>query len=295
MRTVAGLVEYQTAICFRGNEVRRREMPTRKTPSAPSLERGLSVMELLANSRNGLPLADLARQLALPKSSVHCLLLTLERRGYLHRNERTNRYLFGLRLFSLANMALSGLEVRERAAPFLHKLAEKTRLTVHLAIPEQNEAVLLDKVEPLGAIRLATWLGKRMDVHCTALGKALIAHLPQEELDRLIRERGLPRHNDNSIVSPKKLKEELERVRKLGYSTDNEEDEVGMRCIGAPVFDDVGSVVAAVSISGTTSQVTDENSSALVEQVCNTAVAVSRVLGFNPNEAARIAVSDCPA
>jgi DNA-binding IclR family transcriptional regulator len=270
-------------------------MPTRKTPSAPSLERGLSVMELLANSRNGLPLADLARQLALPKSSVHCLLLTLERRGYLHRNERTNRYLFGLRLFSLANMALSGLEVRERAAPFLHKLAEKTRLTVHLAIPEQNEAVLLDKVEPLGAIRLATWLGKRMDVHCTALGKALIAHLPQEELDRLIRERGLPRHNDNSIVSPKKLKEELERVRKLGYSTDNEEDEVGMRCIGAPVFDDVGSVVAAVSISGTTSQVTDENSSALVEQVCNTAVAVSRVLGFNPNEAARIAVSDCPA
>jgi DNA-binding IclR family transcriptional regulator len=164
-------------------------------------------MELLANSRNGLPLADLARQMGLPKSSVHCLLLTLERRGYLHRNQRTNRYLFGLKLFSLANMALSGLELRERAAPFLHKLAEKTRLTVHLAILEQNEAVLIDKVEPLGAFKVATWLGKRMDVHCTALGKALIAYLPEEELGRLIRERGLPRHNDNSIVSPKKLKE----------------------------------------------------------------------------------------
>ncbi len=253
-------------------------MPATKTPSTPAAERALSVMEVLANSRSGLSLADLARQLRLPKSSVHCLLVTLERRGYLQRNERTNRYLFGLKLFSLANMALNGLELREQAAPVLQKLAEQTRLTVHLAILEQNEAVLIDKVEPLGTFKLATWLGKRMDVHCTAVGKALIAYLPEEELDRLIRERGLPRHNDNSIVSGKKLREELERVRKMGCSTDDEEDEIGRRCIGAPVFDGAGNVLAAISISGTSSQVTHENFSVLADQVRGSAATLSRAL-----------------
>ena len=95
----------------------------------------------------------------------------------------------------------------------MQQLARDTGLTVHMAILEQNEAVLIDKVEPIGHHKLATWLGKRMDVHCTSLGKALIAFLPEAEVDRVIEERGLPRHNDNTIVSPRRLREELARVR----------------------------------------------------------------------------------
>ena len=250
-----------------------------KTPSAPALERALAILELIAASRAGLSLREIAAALRLPKSSVHCLLVTLERRSYLHRNERTNKYLFGTKLFSLANLALSGLELREVAAPLLRGLTERTSLTVHLAILEHHEAVVIDKVEPPGMFKLATWLGKRMDVHCTGVGKALIAYLPEDELDRVVREGGLPRHNDNTIVSFRKLKEQLAAIRRQGYSADDEEDELGLRCIGAPVFDHASKVTAAISISGTTSQVREDNWPLLAREVTETAAAVSQALG----------------
>lgn len=253
-----------------------------KTHSVPAVERTLTLLEILARSKRGLALSDIARNLRLPKSSTHCLLLTLERRGYLHRHEHTRRYLFGLKLFSLANMALAGIELREQAAPFLKALMEATGLTVHMAILERDEVVLVDKVEPPGLFKLATWIGKRMDAHCTGVGKALIAYLREADLDHLIKEHRLPRHNENTVASTRKLKEEVTRIRKLGYSVDNEEDEIGLRCIGAPVFDSVGQVVAAISIAGTTSQITEQNLSALAEKAKQAASAISQQIGFVP-------------
>lgn len=247
-----------------------------KTPSVPALERGLAILELLATSRVGLALPEIAGELRLPKSSVHCLLITLERHRYLHRNESTGRYMFGSKLFSLGNMSLRGLEVRQVAAPHMRSLMARAGLTVHLAVLERYEAVLVEKVEPPGVFKLATWLGKRMDLHCTSLGKALIAHLPEEELARLVRETGLPRHNDNSIRSLRKLKEDLARSRQLGYCIDDEEDEIGHRCIGAPIFDEAGQVAAAISVSGTISQVQEENLMALAKEVKQAAEAVTR-------------------
>jgi DNA-binding IclR family transcriptional regulator len=252
-----------------------------KTPSVPALDRALSTLEMLANSRSGLSLPELARRLSLPKSSVHCLLLTLERRGYLHRNEKTNRYLFGYKLFSVANEALSGIELREKAVPFLRALMSRTRLTVHLAILERNEGVLIEKVEPAGVYKLATWLGKRMQLHCTGVGKALMAWLPEAEVDTIVRERGFPRHNDNTVASVKKLKDELARIRKVGYAIDDEEDELGYRCIGCPIFDEHGNAIAGVSVSGTTSQITAENAGAVAEQVKQCAASISALLGYS--------------
>src|ERR1041384_6487778 len=134
-----------------------------KTPSVPALERALAILELMATSRVGLTLPEIATALHLPKSSVHSLLITLERHRYLHRNETTGRYLFGARLFSLGNKSLSGLQVRDLAGPHLRTLMERTGLTVHLGVLERFEAVLVEKVEPQGTGKLATWLGKRMD------------------------------------------------------------------------------------------------------------------------------------
>jgi DNA-binding IclR family transcriptional regulator len=247
-----------------------------KTPSVPSLERALAILELIATSRAGKAPPEIAAALRLPKSSVHSLVITLERHQYLHRNENTGRYMFGSKLFSLANMSLVGFEVRSMAVPHMRSLMERTGLTVHLALLERFEAVLVEKVEPPGVFKLATWLGKRMDLHCTSLGKALIAHLPEEELALLVRERGLPRHNDNSIVSFRKLKEELARSRQLGFAIDDEEDEIGYRCIGAPIVDEAGHPAAAISISGTIAQVREENSRALAKEVRQAAEAVTR-------------------
>jgi DNA-binding IclR family transcriptional regulator len=137
-------------------------------------------------------------------------------------------------------------------------------LTVHLAILEEGEAILIDRIEPPGAPRLATWVGKRMGLHCTALGKALIAKLPENELTDMIRRQGMIRHNENTIGSMKKLRVACDSVMQLGYATDDEEEEIGVRCIGAPVLNSMGQVVAAISISGTKNQIPDISIKALL-------------------------------
>jgi DNA-binding IclR family transcriptional regulator len=249
-----------------------------KTPSVPALERALAILELIAGSKAGLTLPEIAKELGLPKSSVHCLLITLERRQYLHRNDRTSRYLFGSKLFSVGNRSLNGLQLRQVATRHMQALTQNSGLETHLAVLERFEAVLMEKVEPAGASKLATWLGKRMDLHCTSVGKALIARLPDEEFTRLMRETGMPRHNDNTIRSLRKLKEDLARSRQIGYYIDDEEDEIGYRCIGAPIFDETGQTLAAISISGSTTQVREDNSMALAKEVMRTADAITKQL-----------------
>lgn len=241
-------------------------MLAEKTQSVPALERGLAILELLSKSKHGLTLSQLTRSLDLPKSSVHCLLLTFERHGYLYRDDLSGRFRLGLRLCDLANGALSGVALREQAAPFLNQLRESTQLTTHMAVLEQDEVVLIEKVEPL-TTRINSWIGKRMDVHCTALGKALTAYLPEEQVDALVRRRGMLRHNDNTISSLKRLKQELEQVRKLGYSIDDEEEEIGVRCLGAAVLSAENHAIAAISVTGTTVQINAETRDALVAKI----------------------------
>jgi DNA-binding IclR family transcriptional regulator len=253
-------------------------MPSLKTPSVRTVDRALAILELLAGTAHGLAMADLARQMSLPKSSVHCLLLTLERGGYVHLKERTRRYVLGLKLFDLANMALGGLKMREQAAPFLRALAQRTCLTAHMAVLKNGEAVLVEKIEVPGSLRVASWIGKRMDVHCTALGKILAAALPEQELDELVLRRPLLQHNDNTITSLKKLREELGRVRRLGFAVDDEEDGIGSRCIGAPVLGADGCTTGAISVHGSIMEITDANLSQLAEHVRHTAADISAAL-----------------
>ena len=250
-------------------------MSSLKTPSVPAVERTLAVFEVLASSHSGVPLSDLVRRLGVPKSSLHCLLLTLERSGYVNRSEKTGKYALGWKVAALANAALSGLKLRELATPHLRSLSLQTRLTVHMGILEHGEVLLVDKFACPDTTRISTWPGKRMDMHCTAIGKALIASLPDGQIDGLVRERPLFRHNDNTIVALRRLKEELARVRQMGYAVDDEEEEIGSRCIGAPVLSSSGTAVAAISLSGTTSQITPENLPPLASLIKSTAARIA--------------------
>jgi DNA-binding IclR family transcriptional regulator len=265
-------------------------MAAAKTPSVPALERGLAVLEQVAKSKSGLTFSQLARMLDFPASSVHCLLLTLERLGYLHRNESNGRYMCGMRLVRVANTALDGIMLREKASPPLHKLHARTGLTVHLAIRERHEAMLIAKVSSIGGRHVATWIGKRVDVHCTSVGKCLIAYLPESELDAVIREHGLLRHNENTIASVRGLKLELERTRARGYAVDDQEEEISMCCIGAPVFGPDGKVAAAVSVSGTVAQIDLNNCEHVVEAVLEASRAISMPVEHT-SEPATVAVA----
>jgi DNA-binding IclR family transcriptional regulator len=142
---------------------------------------------------------------------------------------------------------------------------------------ENGEVTLIDRIEAPGAPHLATWVGKRMGLHCTALGKALIAELPADVLDELIRKQGLIRYNENTISSRRALRLACEAVQQSGYAIDDEEEEIGVRCIGAPVRDTTGEVIAAISISGGRSQL--ENIAARAAQVMGAAASLSRQIG----------------
>jgi DNA-binding IclR family transcriptional regulator len=252
-----------------------------KTQSVPSLERALAILEVLADSKVGLSLSELARKAKIPKSSTHCLVLTLQRHGYLFREDTTGRLTFGLQLFRLADKGIQGLKLCDQAAPRLRELMKRTQLTVHMGILENYEVVLAFKCDVPGKTRVASWIGKRMCLHSTGLGKALMAYLPGQEVERIIEEYGLPRHNENTLCSRKRLKEDLVRTVQRGYALDDEEDELGSRCIGAPVFGFDSRLVASISVAGTTDEITFKKLRELAEQVKHTAMEISAAIGHD--------------
>jgi DNA-binding IclR family transcriptional regulator len=176
----------------------------------------------------------------------------------------------------MANSAISSLGLRQHTAPYLSGLRMRTGLTVHLAILEQNEAVLIGKQETSRGARLATWVGKRMDFHCTAVGKAILAFLPEAGVDAVFHKHGLARHNENTIATTRRMHEELERVVKVGYALDNEETELGVRCLGIPIFGPQARPLAAISIAGATSEISLDDLPHLSSELRQTATAISR-------------------
>jgi len=230
-------------------------MGAQKAYLVPSTTRAMDVLEFLARSKRGASISEVSRSLTLPKSSTYLVLKTLEQGGYLRRSAQSGRFYFGLRLLSLCRKVLDNLDLREMARPILTKLMRQTGIIVHLAVLEGNEAVLIDRISPLGSSAGADWVGRRLDVNCTGVGKALIAFLPEERFEEVITAKRFARHNDNTIVTIRGLKREFAKVREQGYALDNEEDEIGVRCIGVPILDGNQRAFAAISLAGTTEQI----------------------------------------
>jgi len=251
-----------------------------KEYSVPSIERALSVLECLGQAKRGYSTSEIGRRLGIPKSSAHLILSTLERRGFLQKNAKTGRYCFGLQLVSLSRSALENLDLREEANPFLRSLMQESGLTVHMAVLERDEAVIIEKVEAPGLVRLASWIGRRLDVNCTGVGKVLLAFLPDDELEYLLKTKDFARHNGRTITSKSALRRELKVVKQSGYSLDNEEDEPGVCCIGAPVFDENGKAVAAISVAGISSQIGTARVPILARLVTRVAGSISARLGY---------------
>jgi DNA-binding IclR family transcriptional regulator len=249
----------------------------------PALERALTVLECLSQSRKGYSVSELSRRLGLPKSSVHLILRTLERRGYLQKQSAGGRYRFGMKLIALSRAALDGVELRDQARPPLAALSQRTGLTVHMGVLERSEIVIIERIESASSVRVVSWIGRRMDLNSTAVGKALIAHLPEADFDAEVRASQLARHNDRTIASMSALRRELDRVRQLGYAICDEEDEIGVRCVGAPILNHHGYAVAAISVAGTTTQIPPDRVVELGAQVKAAAAEISSKVQRNTN------------
>jgi DNA-binding IclR family transcriptional regulator len=254
--------------------------PTKNDSPSVAVERALGMLEYVAQEPEGLSNAEISRKLEIPKSSASYILRTLEKQGYLTRDAQTGKYRVGLKILSLSRGALSGIDVREVALPIMRHLMEKTNLTCHLAILDGAEAVYIEKVEPQGFIRMDTWVGRRMLVHATSVGKALVAYIPAERLEKIIAERPMEKRTPKTITTLGRLTKELEKVRTQGYAVDDEENNLGARCLGAPVFNQRGEIEASLGLSGTINQVNAQTIPRIVEALKDAARHLSMQLGY---------------
>ena len=249
-----------------------------ESPSA-AVERALAMLESVAQESNGLSNAEISRKLDIPKSSASYILRTLETQGYLARDPESGKYRVGLKILSLSRGALGGLDVRGVALPIMRHLTQQTGLTCHLAVLDGPEAVYIEKVEPEGFIRMDTWVGRRMRVHATSVGKAIVAHIPQEQLEQILRKGGMEKRTPKTIVTVPRLLKELEKVRAQGYAVDDEENNLGARCVAAPIFDQSAGIEASLGLSGTTQQVSPQTMPRILEALKDAARHISIGMG----------------
>jgi DNA-binding IclR family transcriptional regulator len=253
-------------------------MPLSDASPAIAVERALNILEAAAQRRDGLTNAEISRKLGIPKSSASYILRTLEKRSYLRREAETGRYRLGLKILSLGGDAQANLDIADVALPFMRILGEKIRMTVHLAVLDQGEAVYIEKVEAPGFFKVNTWVGRRMFLHSTSVGKCLLAWLPKHEIETMVRQQGLKKRTPKTITSIAKLLADLDRVKHSGHAVDDEENSLGARCLGAPIFDATGNVTAALGASGTLTQTDETEMPRIIEALRETARRISRQL-----------------
>jgi IclR family acetate operon transcriptional repressor len=193
-------------------------------------------------------------------------------------------YVLGLRLAELGHVALDTLEIRAKARPVLEGLMEATRETVHLMLLDGQTGLYVDRVESPQRVRVSSSVGHREYLHCSGVGKAILASLPPSRLAEVIA-RGLPRLTPRTITHPGRLRRHLAGVVRRGYAIDNEEGEPGIRCVGAPVFDHRGDVVASVSVAGPAYRLPLAQLAAWGPRVAEAAAAISAALGFRGDDA----------
>lgn len=253
-------------------------MASGESSPAKAVERALNILEAAAHRRDGLTNSEISRKLSIPKSSASYILRTLEKRGYLRRASETGRYRLGLKILSLGGDTKANLDIADVALPFLRALVEKIHLTVHLAVLDHGEAVYIEKVEAPGFFKVNTWVGRRMFLHSTSVGKCLLAWLPKHEVEAVVREQGLKKRTPKTIITMTKLLAELDHVKQTGTAVDDEENSLGARCIGAPIFDALGNVTAALGASGTLTQMDEASLPRIAEALKETARRISRQL-----------------
>lgn len=244
-----------------------------------ALERALAVLDSFSLAEPALSLTDLATRLSLAKSTATRLLAVLEERGYLERSPDTEKYRIGVRAFELGSIYIQTTSIEAEAQPVMRQLARECQQTANLGILSGFEVVHIAVVPPDRPIRFYTTVGQRDSAHCTGLGKALLAHLRPEELAELAGDLPFPRRTARTITTLDELRMEVSRVRERGFALDNEESFPGLKCVAAPIRDDMNRAVAAVSISGPAVEFTDETLPRYSATVLRAAATISARLG----------------
>lgn len=254
----------------------------KNSASVQSIDRAFRILETLAEHPQGLALAELVELLHLNKTTIHRILQTLVEWGYVAKNEKRKCYRLGMKTVALSSAYLGGLELKTEALPFLEQLQKKTGLFVHLGVLDGKDVVYLEKLGPLTRLRMYSQIGRRTTLYSTSLGKAMFAWLDEGAQEALLIEMELLPLTGKTITDAERFRCDISATRERGYALDDEENEVGMRCVGAPVFDYTGRVIAAISISGHTTTFLPEKIGEYGGYAVDCANAVSAQMGYQP-------------
>jgi len=243
-----------------------------------SVNNALAVLESFSVERPELGVTELSQALGLGKSTVHRLLTSLAARGYVRKNPQTERYCLGFKAFEVGSLAAGRGAIREIVAPFLRSLMLASKETVHLGVLDEGDVVYIDKIESDQPLQMYSRIGRRAPLHCTALGKALLAWEPKESVERFLRRR-LRAYTPSTRTDPDLLRQELAKIRASRHALDEEEFAVGLKCVAAPLFDHTRRAVASLGIAGPA----DERLPRLTSLVREAAGGASRALGGDLN------------
>ncbi len=235
----------------------------------------------LFTQKHEMSLTEITEKFGMKKSSAYKYLNTLERLKLIEKDPTTKKYRLGIKILELSGVVLENLELRRVAKPFLEELARKCNETIHLMVERDGEGVYIEKIDSPRTIRMYSQIGKRLPLHTGAVGKSLLAHMPEEKVNEII-SKPLIKFTENTLTDPEKLKEELRKIREKGYAIDNEEVEIGLKCVGAPIRNHMGKVIASISISGPSTRFMPDKMEEYIKLIKEYAMKISRALGYRP-------------
>jgi DNA-binding IclR family transcriptional regulator len=243
------------------------------------LDRVVAILDLLGASDDSLSLAEICHRMELRKSTAHRALMALERTGLIERAPGS-RYRLGLKLYDMGNRAVEQIDLRARVHPYLRKLALRVGEIVHLGVLHKTRVVYIDKIEPINRrVCISSRTGTSNPVYSTSLGKAMLAFLPAEEAAQIIENIRFKTFTSKTLRTREELATALDRVRRRGYAIDDEEMEIGTRCVGAPILDADKRAIAAVSVSGSANRLAAHCVPGIAEHVMRCSKEISAALG----------------
>lgn len=278
-RSYNSLVERRLAIRNAVPALAAEDRIVSESAKVQVIDRVVAILECFTVDKPEQGVGELASELSLSKATVHRLLSSLLEHRLVQQNPVTKRYRLGFKIYDLGKRVTSRFARVDFAEPHLERLALDVGETAHMAILDEGMAYYVAKVECQRSLRMPSQVGKHIPTHCTAVGKNLLAALSESEIDQVISEHGLTRFTENTIVDRDRLLAELHDIQERGWALDNQEVEEGLRCVSAPVHDYTEGVVAAVSVSGPSTRLTDEYLPEVVAMVKRAAAAISDALG----------------
>jgi len=245
-----------------------------------SILRACRILKSFSGGNTHFKISDLAHQLHLDRSTTYRILLSLEQAGFVEKDEASGTYSLGLAAFEIGNAYLMQTDLIQVSKPIMTDLASRVRETVHLAVLSEIEIVYVDKVDSPRALGVISKIGQRGPLHCTALGKTLLAFQQEDEQSKIIQKIRMTAFTSRTIISKEKLIQELRTVKEQGYALDRREIEEDVECIGAPILNHLGNVVAALSISGPQRKIGTPREKQFIQDVVRAAALISSKMGY---------------